>query len=362
MPSPIRLAVLLQDLEFGGTQRYAIHLLNHLDRSLFTPELWVLRGGMDLADQARATGVEISWLSKSRRVTPVPLARLLTRLKKSPPEVLYTLTVVPNIWGRVMAGLTGFRPVVTGYRNLIPKQHDRWLWPLSSRIICNAEILKETAASRFKVDPARLAVVPNAVDHEWFQPRPGEKAQEPTAVYIGRLVAEKGADVVTAAFIEAARLVPAARFEIIGDGPLRDRLTAAVKEAGLEERIAIRPGLPDVRPILNRAWVFVMGSRREGSPNVILEAMASGLPIAATRVGGIPELVDDGVTGRLVPPENPGALAEAAAGLLRDESLARGLGRAAREKAVKNYSPAEMARRTEKVLLEAFEEAGGRRA
>ena len=151
---PIRLVVLLQDLEFGGTQRYALQLLQHLDRDRFAPELWVLRGGTDWSPD----GVKIVRLSGARRVGPVALTRLAWRLCRQRPDVLYTLTVVPNIWGRLFAGLLGV-PVVSGYRSLHPRQHEWLLHRFSARIIANAAALKEQLASCSGIVPDQITVV-----------------------------------------------------------------------------------------------------------------------------------------------------------------------------------------------------------
>ncbi len=128
----VKLAVLLQDLEFGGTQRYAVNLLKHLDRGLFEPELWVLRGGDDMLPLARATGSEIVRFSQASWVDAKALAGLFLRLTRSTPDVLYTLTVVPNIWGRLFGCIARVPAIVTSLRNGIARQHERWLWRLSS--------------------------------------------------------------------------------------------------------------------------------------------------------------------------------------------------------------------------------------
>jgi glycosyltransferase involved in cell wall biosynthesis/dienelactone hydrolase len=330
--SPIRLVVLLQDLEFGGTQRYALQLLQQLNRDRFAPELWVLRGGADWSPD----GVKVVALSKARRVGLLALARLAWRMWHQPPDVLYTLTVVPNIWGRLFAGLLGV-PVVSGYRSLHPRQHERLLHRFSARIITNAATLKEQLmASGIASD--QIAVVPNAVDADFFAPD-GEKSTEPLVVCVARRVPEK--DLTT--LVEAIRLTPNARLEIIGDGP--QSLPAA-------PNVTLVPATADVRSQLQRAWVFALSSASEASPNVILEAMATGLPVVATRVGGIPELVADGETGWLVPPRDPASLSAALTALLRDEPLRRRLGEAGRRRVLAEFSVARMAQATERVLLE----------
>ncbi|MFH1092450.1 MAG: glycosyltransferase, partial [Pseudomonadota bacterium] len=233
---PLRLVMLLQDLEFGGTQRYAVHLLQHLDRRLFIPELWVLRGGMDLAPAARETGAEINWLSGSKKFTVSSLPRLLGRLRQKKPQMLYTLTAVPNIWGRLFGRLTGVPVILSSYRDFNPRQYEKRLWRLSRRIICNAGALKDYLVRHDRVDPKRIAVVPNAVDTEFFTPSPESRNLAPTIVSIGRLVRQKDPLILLEAFITAAREIPEARFEFVGDGRLRDRLEVRLRAEALEDR------------------------------------------------------------------------------------------------------------------------------
>ena len=354
---PLKLVLLLQDLEYGGTQRYAVNLLAGIDRDLFSPELWLLRGGDGMLHMARETGVKIVRFTDSAKVGPHAILRLGLHLLKSRPQVLYTLTVVPNIWGRILGRLAGVPVVVSGFRNLAPKQAEKWLWRITDRVICNAEASRKRLLTRYGVPEERVACIPNAVDTCYFSPDLAELSPVPTVVFIGRLVWEKDPLNLVEAFRLAARDVPEARFEIVGDGDLRPAVEELVRSYGLESRITLVPPSNDVRGHLRRAWVFVLASKSEASANVVLEAMATGLPIVATRVGGLPELVVHGKTGLLVEPSQPGQLADAITTVLRDGPGRRSMGITARERAVSLHSMAALTRKTEQVLLETVAEA-----
>jgi glycosyltransferase involved in cell wall biosynthesis len=354
--APIRLTILLQDLEFGGTQRYAIHLLKHINRELFVPELWVLRGGSDMLAAAQATGVNIVYLSHSSWVGPDALANLAWKLCRDRTQILYTLTVVPNIWGRIFGRMARAPVIVSGYRSLFPNQHERWLWPLSDRIICNAHALKEIMVQRYRVAPDRIAVVPNAVDTDHFRPDAKPDIAHPTVLSVGRLVEDKDPLNLLEGFRLAAERIPQAQFAIMGNGPLKSEVQARIQEHSLESRIRLLPGVPDVRLAMRSAAVFVLASVREASPNVIIEAMAMGLPVVATRVGGMPELVVDGKTGILVEPGDAEGLADAVATVLADEGHRREMGLMGRQRVEEFHSLTYMVTETERVLLEAVRE------
>lgn len=357
MPSakkPVNLTVLLQDIDFGGTQKYALNLIEHLDRNLFNPQLWLMRGGEDQIAQARAAGVEPIYLSRRPNVGPAAIARLYARLMKVRPQLLYTLTVVPNTWARLF-GLFFKIPIVSGCRGSIPGQ-EKILWRVSRRIICNAEDQRRILIDRIKADPKRLAVIPNAVDTQRFKPQPLRKSKDPTIIFIGRLHDVKDPFGLLEAFKLVLKDLPRARLIMLGDGPLEEDLKIEISRSNIESRVTIHPGASDIRPFLDQARLMALASVREASPNVILEAMAAGLPVVATNVGGIPELVDEGKTGFLVPPGNPQALARAMAVILKDQNLQQDLSRNSRDRAVNQHSLPQMARKTEQVLLEALPE------
>jgi len=355
---PLKTVILLQDLEFGGTQRYAVHLLKHLNREKFDPEMWVLRGGMDMAPLALETDCRVRWMSLSERfVWPWALARLLHRLLSEPPDILYALTGVPNIWGRPFARLAGVPVIISGWRSLVEKQAESLLWPLSTRIVCNANALKDFVVHQHSVDSDRVAVIPNGVDADFFRPDGRCKAADPLALFIGRFVKEKDPLTLVKAFQLVLERVPSARLIMVGDGHLRKQVRAYL-ERNCIERIEILPSRSDTRDLLRSAWVFTMSSIQEGMPNVILEAMAVGVPVVGTRAGGIPEIVTHGETGLLVNPSDPEELAEALVQVLENADLRNRLGEGSREKIVRSYSLEVMIRDTEKILIEAAQEKG----
>jgi L-malate glycosyltransferase len=358
---PYRTVLLVQDLEFGGTQRYAVHLLKHLDRSLFSPELWVLRGGKDMLPLVEEANVKVVFLSLSPWVGPRAIVHLLWRLMRYSPDILYTLTGVPNIWGRPFGTIARVPVIISGWRGLIEKQLEWLWWPLSTRIVCNAHALKGVIVRLHSVDPSRIRVVPNAVRADFFRPGNGDKATEPTVLYVGRLVPEKDPLTLLEAFRLVREEIPHARLNIVGNGRLKPKLEDFVRRNSLETAVSLLPGQPDIRPLLHKAWVFAMTSIREASPNVMLEAMAAELPVVGTRVGGIPELIENGETGIVVEPRDPAALAAALIRLLGKEGTRDSMGRKGRERVLAYHTMEKMIDQTQQVLIEAVNEAAQRK-
>jgi glycosyltransferase involved in cell wall biosynthesis len=172
--------------------------------------------------------------------------------------------------------------------------------------------------------------------------------ERPVVVSVGRLASQK--DPMT--LLAAARRLTAGTVVLVGDGPLRPTAERYVRDHGLQNRVILSGMRTDVASILAVADVFVLASRWEGLPLAIIEAMMAGLPVVATRVGGVPELVEDGVTGVIVPPRDSEALAAALKRLLADPGLRSRMGRAGQERAFRDFAGDRMARETEELYEE----------
>jgi len=350
---PLKLVLLLQDLKFGGTQRQALELARLLNPEKFRVEVWLLAGGDDLVPLARSFGVSLTWLSRRDAVGPGGLVSLWRRLRLEPPDVLLPLTVIPNIYGRIFGRLARVPLIVGNCRGggAPRRQRERWLWPLAHHILCNSEALKNLLASRYGVPAPRLTVIPNGVDTDYFQPAPaGGRAGPPVVLSVARMVPDKDPLTLVKAFHLAASQHLQAELWLVGEGPLKEAVRGQVRELGLDGRVRFREGRADLRPLFQQAGLLALSSVAEALPNVVLEAMASGLPVAATRVGGVPEMVLSGKTGWLVPPGDAGALGAALAQLLGDANTRCAFGQAGRRRAETEFSLAAMARRYEEVL------------
>ena len=227
----------------------------------------------------------------------------------------------------------------------------RVAYAFASRVAANSEAARRRLR-REGVRAGRISVIPNGIDLERFRPR----AQDPgpgirRVLTVARFRPEKRLDT----FIEAGRLalqaVPDLEFALAGDGPLEDALKAQADAARLGNRVRFLGLRQDVQDVLREHDLFVLPSESEAFPNAVLEAMATALPIVATRVGGVPELIEDGRSGLLVAPADPEALAAAIVGLARRPAYARALGGRARADAEARYSFGRMVSQFEQLYL-----------
>jgi len=218
--------------------------------------------------------------------------------------------------------------------------------PLLRRLRRVVAISKETeaelAANGFARD--RIVRIPNGVDTVRFA-RPSDAADDrersrfgqEVVLFLGRLDAQKGLDVALEAWAQVASRRPEAQLILAGDGPARGALEGQAGALGLARSVRFLGRREDPELLLRASQVFILPSRSEGMSNALLEAMAAGLACVATRVGGNDELVQDGMTGLLVPPGDPEALAESLLALLQDATLRARLGAAARVATAEQY-------------------------
>jgi glycosyltransferase involved in cell wall biosynthesis len=349
---PARVVFLLQDLKFGGTQRQALDLARLLNPARFQVEIWLLAGGNDLVPLAESYGIPLVRLSLGEPVGPRSILKLWQRLRRQAIDLLMLFTVVPNIWGRLLGRLTRVPVIVGNCRGggAPQRQHERWLWPLADHILCNADNLKAQLTSHYRVPPARLSVILNGVDTDFFTPSWEPRSGPPRVLCIARMVPDKDHDTLIRAFQRVAATHPEAELWLVGDGPRKEAVSQLAQKLLPAGKVKFLPGQTDLRPVLHQACLLVLSSVYEALPNVVLEAMAAGLPVVATSVGGLPEVVSPGETGFLVPPGDAGALAAALDNVLAAPERRLALGRAGRARVERDFSFAAMVRRHERVF------------
>jgi glycosyltransferase involved in cell wall biosynthesis len=240
---------------------------------------------------------------------------------------------------------------------------DAWAMSWMDAVACVSEATAERVR-QVGVPAAKVAVIRNALDATAYERgEPGASATGGVRFRVGavgRLSPEKGFDVFVRAAAVVARHRPDVGFILYGEGPMRPVLEELIRREGLAGRFILagfRQDLPAVLPGLD---VAVSSSHTEGLPVALMEAMAAGLPVVATRVGGTPEVVADGVTGLLVPANDPAALAAKVMALL-DDPRRTAMGEAGRRRVRDEFTFAAMAERYERLFATVVPRAAGRK-
>jgi len=345
----VPVALFITSFDGGGTERQTIELAARLNRERFAVHLVCLRAQGAWLERARGCAVsivEFPITSLGRLSTLRQARRFAAWCRRERIAILQTCDFYANVFGLPAAALAGV-PIRIGSRRGMNADRgaarrivQRLAYAFAHRVVTNSVAAADQLVAE-GVSRARIVTIPNGVAIAPVARR-GREGTSRLIVTVGNLRPEKGHDTLIDAAARVAAVHPEARFEIAGDGPLHDGLLARARARGIADRVTFAGFQQDVRPLLARADLFVLPSVTEAFPNALLEAMACGVPSIATAVGGIPELVDDGRTGLLVPPRDAGALAGAIGALLDDPLRAAALGDAARRVVSARYAPTRM--------------------
>jgi glycosyltransferase involved in cell wall biosynthesis len=335
---PRRLAFLITSLSWGGAQVQLVRLARELKlRGWDVRVVSMLEPGV-FADELHQADIPVDSLFMSRGVpAPSGIFKLASILHRWNPTVLCSFMYHANLLGRAAGRLVGVPVIVSSIRNenlgnRMRERIDRLTNWASDAITTNSTLAAAGLTQRGVVAPGRLLVIPNSIQVDRYAKNPGIRPRQRLELGIGndeflwlsvgRLEQDKDHENLLAAMGLLDGKGIRASVRVAGEGPDRDRLEAAAAELNLQDRVKFLGTLRDLRPLYHAADGFVLPSRREGLPNVIMEALASGLPVVASRVGGVPELVHEGESGILVPPRDAEALA-AAMRRLMDTPVAR---------------------------------------
>ena len=298
-------------------------------------------------------------------VSPRMARDVIRAVRAERPDLLHTHLVHADVYGAIAARALRVPYLSTRHNDdrylLGPFRYvDRVFARGARRLIAISEAVREFLLAAGH-DPAKLVTIHYGLDElpsAASEVRPeaaGIPADVPLLLAAGRLIAQKDHATLLEAFARVGERHPRARLAILGSGPLEGEIEAQIRARSLDETVVL-PGRQEIRDWLERADVFVHTSRWEGFGIVLLEAMLASLPIVATRVSAVPEVVADGDTGALVEPGDAAGLAAAVDRLLSDPDEARRLGAAGRARALEEFSVARMAERTLAVYRDAAQQ------
>jgi len=368
-PSPWRVLHVIPSLETGGAERALLYLLERLDRTRFCCTVLCLKTAGDWAEDAQRLGIDVV-VARVRGWWDLPgLLRVARVIRRAGPNLVHSHLFPANLILRVIRllrnafGLAAFRLVTSEHTLEMERTSERIInrmsWRLADRVVAVSDSVAAYARRTYGVSAARIRTIRNGVGLiSGSVTRPSNGRAVITCV--GRLEQVKGQDLLLRA---VAMLPPDLRDRVellfLGEGSEAANLAQLAEDLDLAKQTRWAGKCSDPAPFYLQATCVVVPSRHEGLGYSALEAMAAGRPVIATGVGGLVEAIEDDVTGLLIAPGDPGAMAAAIQALLVNPERAEKMGAAGRERMAHEFSVERMVTETESLYDELLVRAPG---
>ncbi|MFH1898234.1 MAG: GT4 family glycosyltransferase PelF [Candidatus Desantisbacteria bacterium] len=369
----INVMQIVYSLEIGGRENVVVNLANGINTDIFNSSICCLKGGGALTTMIRE-GVQLFEADKSGLLL---LIYLISLLKKEKIDVVHT-----HNWGALCEG--GVSAKLAGVPVIIHQEHGTLVKMINVKkrrilaqkfcfrfiddfLITVSDQLKESMSVSIGIDRRKIKRILNGVEINCFDSKINKEEKKKELFInnsdiiigtVGRIAPVKDQKTLIYAFAEVIKHIPDIKLVIVGDGESRIELEGIAANLKLSENIrflGMRFDIPELLAIMD---LFVLPSLHEGISITLLEAMASGLPVIATNVGGNPEVVLNGKTGVLVPPDNPEALAEEIIILLKNEQTRKNYGMSGRKIVQESFSLEKMINNHEELYISCLKKKG----
>ncbi len=357
--TPIRVLHIINSLSRGGAERLLVNLLLAHDRTKIHSMVVTLYNRLDFSPQLRAADIPVGTLDLSGtwRI-PLAIGKLRTIISSLQPDIVHTNLNAANISGRVAAWLGGQPNVVSGIHSLVYdqsmyldnpnqkpwkveslRQIDRWtsLRANTLHVGCSHHV-GESARSALKLPAQRFRTIYNGIVVPPLAPRQSRPAHPVELITVGRPTPEKGHKYLISAMPQILARHPDVRLRIVGGGPLENELLQQVVQLNLEQHVEVLGMRSDIAELLQASDIFIFPSVCEGLPLAPLEALGYGLPIVASDIPALREIVDPNVQGLLVPPQDSQALADAVIMLLDNPLQRHTMGQAGYQRILERFN------------------------
>jgi glycosyltransferase involved in cell wall biosynthesis len=353
----IKVLYLLEDFGIGGLERIVENIFNGLNRKRFDPSIWCIAGGGELAETFVRKGKNIKILNLKTYHNPLNLLRLALLIRKNRFQIVHTHGYFASTMGRVAAYLSGMPIIISHVHTThwdFSKRHlwiERILSRVTDRILCCSNAVRDFVIFKEKIDPKKVLTIYNGVQRKTMgggiSGEVGSGRKEVRIVTTGSLVNNKGHRYLLEA-ISKIEKDNGITVNIMGEGPLKGQLVDYAKRLGIDGQTNFLGLVGDVQAVLREADIFVLPSiEREGLGVGIIEAMSQGKPVIGTSIGGIPELIEDGVNGYLVRPRDADGLAAKLKVLIDDRREQERMGREGRRRFEERFDAAIMVKNIE---------------
>ncbi|MBC8554277.1 MAG: glycosyltransferase [Candidatus Brocadiales bacterium] len=366
----INVVHLVEELTIGGLEKILTTIVLNLNKKKYNVSVWCLREGGFFADKLVKEGIDVKILHISTSRNPLSIYKLYRLLKSHKFDIIHTHAYSAGTIGRVSAFLAGVPVIISHNQNVYDYYNkyyhfvERFLSYITDGIICVSDVVKKFANETQGIDTKKLVTIYNGIENLRSVSRKETSALRkelgiPIDHSVIGVIAQFSEKKGFGYLIRSASILLKCRkdvnFLLVGDGTIMGDMKQLCHNLKIEKNVIFAGERSDIPEMLSLIDIFVLPSIREGLPLAILEAMACGKPVIATNVGGVPEVVKNGINGILVQPQDPEALHGAMKELLNDAGKRERMGRAGRDICAKGFSSRVMVDRIEElydILLE----------
>jgi len=342
----MRIVEFVETLNLGGLEKMVLNLAVEQASAGHQVRIYCLFRPGTLADEARERGIEITFFDKKLGFSFSTLFAIAAVMRRDRPDVVHSHNPFVHHYAAMAAKLAGCKATVNTRHGPIDSEgkafnerYFRWVLPLTDHVVHVSDHCRQTLSPRLRGRKNKHSVILNGISLEPFMSQKAQPGQSfPCLRFgtVGRMVPVKAHSILIEAFRLVLEKLPTAELHIVGGGPLMNELQAQTDKLGLARHVQIKGPSSDISSVLSKWDIFVLPSLNEGLPLVVLEAMAAGLPIVATRVGGVPEVAQEGTVAWYCEPNDPIALANTLlTAAFSGELVTRGA--TAREIAMENF-------------------------
>lgn len=330
----IKLLYIITSLGLGGAEKLLLYYLKNLDKGKYSLYVCCFREKPDDLMLEMSEFAEIFNLKVKNKFNPIVIVSIIKLIRKISPDIIHTHLFQPRVYATI-AHIFSKRPVLITQKHSIvnPKKHHMFIflemisiW-MNDKVIAISESVKKSLKKYEFISENKILVLPNCLDYKKFKNKTEreiiQNKKEIVIGTVGRLEKEKGIKYLLLAMKIILTRFPNARLEIIGDGSQFKELKEFSKKLGISNSVIFFGKFADVIPFYKKMDIFILPSILEGFGIVLLEAMAAEVPVIATDVDGIKEVVIDGECGILVPPKNPEAIANSVTRLIENPQLTK---------------------------------------
>jgi len=353
MERRIKIIYVMPSLVVGGAEELLLTTVKYFNRDRYEISVCCIVSEGIIADEIKKLGIKFYCLNESPKFyNPKKIYSLYKLFKKEKPSIVHTQILGANIYGRIAAILARVPVVISAEQNVYYKKKRVHIWldkilaKNTDKIIAVSNRVKEFTSRQEGIGEDKFELIYNAIDSTEFLPTDSRKdireklnLREGDFILgtVGALTTQKGHYYLIQAVSQLVKRYPNTILLVVGKGELKEKLQEILHKLGLEENVRFLGLRRDIADVLNCMDVFVFPSLWEGLGIALLEAMLMGLPVVASSVDGILEIVENGKNGILVAPANVEALSNAIAELIRNPQLRQSLGKAAKEHILEKF-------------------------